>query len=173
MWTVWFLSVLSASFLLTSAAGAQTETKKIAVQNGHQVSLEYTLTDEGGKEIESNKGKKPFSYAHGQKQVIRGLEKGLEGMGVGEQKTLTIKAEDAYGPVNPNAFKEIPHDNIPRQSLKVDALLIVRNAQGQSFRVRVHEVKEKTVVLDFNHPLAGKTLTFDVTILAIEPVQKQ
>jgi FKBP-type peptidyl-prolyl cis-trans isomerase 2 len=173
MWTVWFLSVLSASFLLTSAAGAQTETKKIAVQNGHQVSLEYTLTDEDGKEIESNKGKKPFSYAHGQKQIIRGLEKGLEGMRVGEQKTITIKAEDAYGPVNPDAFKEIPSDNFPPENLKVGAGVIVRNTQGKRFRVRVREVKEKTVVLDFNHPLAGKTLTFDVTILSIKPVQKQ
>jgi FKBP-type peptidyl-prolyl cis-trans isomerase SlyD len=173
MRTVWFLSVLSASFLLTSAAGAQTATEKIAVQNGHQVSLEYTLTDKDGKEIESNKGKKPFSYAHGQKQVIRGLERGLEGMRVGEEKIITIKPEDAYGQVNPNALKEIPHDNIPAQHLKVGAGIVVRNSQGKSFRVRVREVKEKTVVLDFNHPLAGKTLTFDVTILAIEPIQKQ
>jgi len=170
---VWFLSVLSASFLLTSAAGAQTDTKKITVQNGHQVSLEYTLTGEDGKEIESNKGKTPFSYAHGQTQIIRGLEKGLEGMRVGEQKTITINPEDAYGPVNPNAIKEIPHDDIPPQNLKVGAGIVVRNSQGKKFRVRVREVKEKTVVLDFNHPLAGKTLTFDVTILAIEPVQKQ
>jgi len=170
---VWFLSVLSASFLLTSAAGAQTDTKKITVQNGHQVSLEYTLTGKDGKEIESNKGKTPFSYAHGQTQIIRGLEKGLEGMRVGEQKTITINPEDAYGPVNPNAIKEIPHDDIPPQNLKVGAGIVVRNTQGKKFRVRVREVKEKTVVLDFNHPLAGKTLTFDVTILAIEPVQKQ
>ena len=84
-----------------------------------------------------------------------------------------LKPEDAYGPINPSAFREVPRDQLPPDDLKVGSKLISRNAQGQGIPVRVHEINEKTVVLDLNHPLAGKTLTFEVKILTIQPAQKE
>lgn len=66
-------------------------------------------------------------------------------------------------------YNEIPKANIPAEALKVGATLVARNPQGQGFPVRVHEIKEKTVVMDFNHPMAGKTLTFDVKVLDVKP----
>ena len=154
--------------LFTSNISAQAGKGEKVVKSGSTVSLEYTLSDEKGKVIESNKGKEPMNYTQGQGQLIPGLEKELSGMKVGGTKHVRVKPEDAYGPLDPKAFQEIPKGNIPVDALKVGTTLVARNGQGQSFPARVHEIKEKTVVMDFNHPLAGKTLSFDVKVLDIK-----
>lgn len=156
-------------FVLAAVSPAQQKAKETkAIADGSQVSLEYTLSDDEGKMIESNKGKEPLVYTHGNGQIIPGLEKQLLGMKVGGAKHVTVKPEDAYGPVNPKAFQEISKANVPPEALKVGATLMARSTQGQAFPVRVHEIKDKTVVMNFNHPLAGKTLAFDVKVLDIK-----
>ncbi len=168
-----FLRVLSTALLVPllvlPTVSAQTERAKI--QDGSLVSIQYTLIDEKGKQIESNKGGDPFKYTHGKGDIIPGLENGLEGMKVGEEKTIMVKPEDAYGKIQPEAFQEIPRKNVPSEFLKVGAQLVARNPHGQSMPVRVHEIKDETVVLNLNHPLAGKTLTFEVKIMAVQPAQ--
>ena len=151
-----------------SNVSAQTEKGGNVVRGGATVSLEYTFSGEDGNVIESNKGKEPLSYVQGQDQIIPGLEKALEGMAVGAQKNVRVKPEEGYGPVDPKAFREVPKENVPADALKVGTTLFARNGQGQDFPVRVHEIKEKTVVIDMNHPMAGKTLVFDVKILDIK-----
>jgi FKBP-type peptidyl-prolyl cis-trans isomerase SlyD len=84
-----------------------------------------------------------------------------------------VSPEEGYGPVNPKGFQEFPKDKIPAEGLKVGAVLMAKGPQGQEVPVRVHEIKEKTVVLDLNHPMAGKTLVFDVKVLGIEPAAAQ
>jgi FKBP-type peptidyl-prolyl cis-trans isomerase SlyD len=133
------------------------------------VSLHYTLKGTDGKIIESSKNKEPLKYIHGRKMLIPGLERELTGMKVGGEKHVTVKPEDAYGPVNKNAYQEIAKDRVPANGLKVGAMLTGQGAQGQPMHARVHQVKEKTVVLDFNHPMAGKTLNFDVKVVDIQP----
>ncbi len=162
-------TALLVPLLVLPTVSAQTERAKIQV--GSQVSIQYTLIDEKGKQIESNKGGDPFKYTHGKGDIIPGLENGLEGMKVGEEKTIMVKPEDAYGKIQPEAFQEIPRKNVPSEFLKVGAQLVARNPHGQSMSVRVHEIKEETVVLNLNHPLAGKTLTFEVKIMAVQPAQ--
>jgi FKBP-type peptidyl-prolyl cis-trans isomerase SlyD len=139
------------------------------VKDGMSVSFDYTLKDTEGKVIETSKGNKPLNYIHGQKSMIPGLEKQLAGMKVGDEKNVRVKPEDAYGPVNKNAFQEVPKEKIPANGLKVGAMLASKTADGQVIPVRVAEVKEKTVVVDMNHPMAGKTLVFDVKIVDIQP----
>ena len=167
-----FLCVLStallAPLLILPTISAQTEKAKI--QEGSQVSIQYTLLDEKGNQIESNKGGDPFEYTHGKGDIIPGLENGLKGMQVGEEKTIEVKPEGAYGKVQPEAFQEVPRKNIPPKILEVGATLMVRTPAGPR-PIRVHEIKDETVVLDFNHPLAGKTLTFEVKIMAVQPAQ--
>lgn len=167
------LSVVAALglLLLTSTVFSQTTKGDKVIKNGSMVSLEYTLSDDKGKMIESNKGKGPLNYVQGRGQIIPGLEKELMGMAVGGTKKIKVKPEDAYGPVNPKAFQEIPKANLPAEALKVGATLVARNPQGQSIPVRVHEIKEKTVVMNFNHPMAGKTLSFDVKVLDIKAAE--
>jgi FKBP-type peptidyl-prolyl cis-trans isomerase SlyD len=139
------------------------------VKDGTVVSLQYSLTGEDGKLIESNKGKDPLKYTHGSRQIVPGLEKELVGMKVGGEKKVKVKPEDAYGVVNPKAFQEVPKEQIPSDGLKVGAILAAKGPQGQEIPVRIHQIKENTVVLDLNHPMAGKTLLFDVKILDVQP----
>jgi FKBP-type peptidyl-prolyl cis-trans isomerase SlyD len=139
------------------------------VKDGTVVSLQYSLTGEDGKLIESNRGKDPLKYTHGSKQIVPGLEKELAGMKVGGEKRVKVKPEDAYGAVDSKAFQEVPKEQIPANGLKVGAILAAKGPQGQEIPVRIHQIKEKTVVLDLNHPMAGKTLLFDIKILDIQP----
>jgi FKBP-type peptidyl-prolyl cis-trans isomerase SlyD len=151
--------------LLRSAE--KTKEEKV-VKDGTVVSLQYSLSGEDGKLIESNKGKDPLRYTHGTKQIVPGLEKELAGMKVGSEKRVKVKPEDAYGVVDAKAFQEVPKEQIPANGLKVGAILAAKGPQGQEIPVRIHQIKEKTVVLDLNHPMAGKTLLFDVKILDIQ-----
>jgi FKBP-type peptidyl-prolyl cis-trans isomerase SlyD len=74
--------------------------------------------------------------------------------------------------VDPRAFQEVPKEQLPPGALKIGTILTAQGPQGQSVPVRVHEIKEKTVIMDFNHPLAGKTLSFDIKITDVKPAAK-
>lgn len=162
-----------AAALFTSAAFAQTPApapaKPDAVQTGSSVSIEYTLKDEAGQVLDTNKGKSPLIFTQGQQQIIPGLEREMIGMHPGEEKKVVVKPEDGYGPVMPNAQTEVPKEAIPKEGLKVGTALMARSGSGETRPVVVKEIKETTVVLDLNHPLAGKTLFFDVKVLGVEP----
>jgi FKBP-type peptidyl-prolyl cis-trans isomerase SlyD len=163
--TVIFASAIFSNNAIAAQSPAQANP---VVQAGSEVSFDYTLTDDNGKVVDSSKGKEPMQYVHGKGQIIPGLEKELAGMTVGTEKKVTVKPEEAYGPVDPRAFQEIPKEKLPPEALKVGAMLMAQGPQGQGVPVRVHEIKENTVVMDFNHPLAGKTLSFDVKITGIK-----
>ncbi len=171
-------AVTAALFFLTSLdrAGGHPATQAITlkpgsvIQDGSIVSIEYTLTDDGGKVIDSNVGKEPLTYLHGSGQIVPGLEKGLTGLKVGDQKKIVVKPEDGYR-TNPNAFQEVPKDKLPPEAQKVGTVLTTKGPQGETIAMRVHEVKDKTIVVDFNHPLAGKTLHFDVKVIDIRAAE--
>ncbi len=135
------------------------------VSSGKQVSIEYTLTLEDKSVIDSNVGAEPLSFVQGSHNIIPGLENALNGMHIGDIKQVTVKPEDGYGPVNKDAVSEINKDQIQKDVLQVGAVLQGQNANGQVIIARVVEIKEDTVLLDYNHPLAGKTLFFDIKIV--------
>ena len=139
----------------------------IAIKEGSRVKLEYTLTDDAGKVLDSNKGAEPFAYTHGSRQIVPGLESSLAGLRAGDTKKVTVKPEDGYGKVDPKAEIEVGRERVPAD-VKVGSELTGRAANGETRAVRVKEVKDKSVVLDLNHPLAGKTLVFDVRILSVD-----
>jgi FKBP-type peptidyl-prolyl cis-trans isomerase 2 len=164
--------VAAAMFLFATTAlvtAAEKAKNDNIVKDGMLVSIEYTLKGTDGKVIDSSKGKEPLKYVHGQKSMIPGLEKELTGMKVGSEKTVTVKPEDAYGPRNPNAVQEIPKEKIPPNALKVGAVLQGQDDQGRPMLARIQEIKDKAVVIDMNHPMAGKTLVFNVKIVDIQP----
>jgi FKBP-type peptidyl-prolyl cis-trans isomerase SlyD len=139
------------------------------VRNGSIVTFEYTLSDENGDVLQSNKGKEPVTYTHGKHEIIAGLEKGLSEMEINEERTIRVTPAEAYGAVDPQGFKEVPKGDVPATALAIGTPLTARGPQGEELLIHVSEVKDDTVVLDFNHPLAGKTLTFDVKVVDIEP----
>jgi FKBP-type peptidyl-prolyl cis-trans isomerase SlyD len=160
------LSTVAAVTFFWLAWGVSAQTESV-IKDGSLVSLELTLSDSSGKLIESNKGQQPLQYTQGTGTVLPALEKQLTGLKAGDTKQIVLKPEDAYGPVNPDAFHEFPKANIPPESLKVGAQLTATR-DGQTYPVRIHEIKENTVVVDFNHPLAGVTLSFDVKIVSVQ-----
>ena len=164
------LSILA----LTACAGAAAEDtpnpqeERIVIEQGRTVSIEYTLKLDDGTVADSNVGGEPLVYTQGNGQILPSLEKELEGMAAEETKSVQISAADGYGEVNEELFQEVSPDKIPEEARQVGAVLYGQGPDGQPFPVRVHEIKEETIVLDLNHPLAGQALSFDIRIVSVE-----
>lgn len=157
------LALLIFAALPADPAASQENTTMIA--DGTQVSLNYTLTV-GDEVIEDNQGQEPLTYTQGSGQILPALEAQLEGLTAGDEKTVNLSAAEGYGEVKQEAFQEVPLEQIPEGARKVGAML---QAQGYDGPIRVSEIRDEVAVLDFNHPLAGRELTFDITILSVEP----
>lgn len=171
-WRAHTAALLAATgFVLALTISGWAEDKKggaLAIVDGKQVSLEYTLTLEDKSQVDSNVGKAPLVYTQGAHEIIPGLEKQLPGLKVGESKRIEVSATDGYGEVDPARKQEIEKSRIPEDAQKVGAKLTGQGPGGQPIFAQVTEVKEGTVVLDLNHPLAGKKLIFDIKVLKVE-----
>ena len=137
------------------------------IQHGKKVSLEYTVFLVDGTQIDSNVGEDPLVFVLGQNQVFPALEQELLGLKVGDSKQITLKAEEAYGHVVPEAFREVDVESVPKQYRFSGAVLGIQDPAGGVYPIRVHEVHDDKVVLDFNHPLAGKELRFAVKVVEV------
>ena len=137
------------------------------IRNGKQVAIEYRVFSQDNQQIDSNVGKDPFIFLFGKNQILPALEKALLGLNVGDTKEVVLQPNEAYGEINPEAFKKVSAKHIPEELRYPGALLIVSDKQFGEMLIRVDAVKEEDVILDFNHPLAGETLKFDVNILDI------
>ena len=163
-----FIITLSLGFLVATSGYAQD-----TVSDGKRVSLEYTLTLEDQTVIDTNVGKSPLVYTHGAREIIPGLEKQLIGLKAGDTKNVEVAPVEGYGEVDPNRFQEVPKENVPEEARSVGKKLQGQGPDGQMMFVQVAEVKENTVIIDLNHPLAGKTLFFAVKVLKIETAEAQ
>ena len=135
---------------------------------GKKVTLDYTLTVDN-KQVETSVGRAPLTYVVGDRNIIPGLEAQLNGMRINEEKVINVAAKDAYGDVDPKAFKEFPKTSLPKGlTPKVGMVLLASAPDGSKFPAVIFELKGDKMVLNFNHPLAGKALTFKVKILKIE-----
>ena len=152
--------------LAATPAGAQ---PAAAIEKGSSVKIEYTLKDDKGAVLDTNAGKEALAFTQGAQQIIPGLDKALLGMKAGDTKKVTVKPEDAYGPVDPKAEAEVAKDVLPQGAAVVGTRLLARGEDGQPRPVTVKAVKDTTVLLDLNHPLAGQTLFFDVKVVSVDP----
>ncbi len=135
----------------------------MAIEANQIVSLEYEVRD-GDKVVDSNVGGAPLVFMYGKGQIIPGLEAGIEKMEIGEKADILVKPADAYGEYNADATQEVPADQFAGIDLEVGMTLYGQGEDGGTVQVTVKEIKEDTVVIDFNHPLAGKDLMFTVTV---------
>ena len=136
------------------------------IKEGSKVKFDYTLTVDG-QVTDTSAGRGPLEYTHGAGNIIPGLEKELLGMNIGDKKSVTVCPEEGYGKVLEEAIRRVPKEAIGgADQLKVGDMVGASNA-GHTFRAVVKEITDKEVVLDFNHPLAGKELHFDVEIKEI------
>lgn len=138
------------------------------VKTGDTVRIHYTGTLDDGTTFDSSEGREPLEFQVGAGQIIPGLDNAIPGMEVGESKRVNVPADKAYGQVDPAARQSVPRDQIPADiPLEEGSRLQVQTQQGQVLPVTVAEVSEDTVVLDANHPLAGKDLNFDIKLVEI------
>ncbi len=135
------------------------------IQNGQKVSLEYTVFLEDGTKIDSNIGDNPLIFVLGSHDVFPALEDQILGLKIGDSKKFQLQPEQAYGHILREAFREVDIDNIPAQYRKEGAILTIQDQAGGVYPIRVHQVRGDMVILDFNHPLAGKRLLFEVKVL--------
>lgn len=135
----------------------------MAIETNQIVSIEYEVRD-GQNLVDSNVGGAPLVFMFGKSQVISGLESGIAHMKIGEKSDVLVKAADAYGDYNEDAQQELPREQFAGIDLNVGMTLYGQGEDGGTVQVTVKEVKDENVIIDFNHPLAGKDLMFTVTI---------
>ncbi|BBD77395.1 FKBP-type peptidyl-prolyl cis-trans isomerase [Hydrogenophilus thermoluteolus] len=144
-------------------------TTQQAAQAGDTVQVHYKGTLADGSVFDSSEGRDPLQFTLGAGQVIPGFEKAVEGMQVGERKTITIPADEAYGQRSERAMLQVPREQLPPEiEPEVGLQLVMQRADGQQIPVVVAEVTETHVTIDANHPLAGHDLTFEIELVAAD-----
>ena len=140
----------------------------MSIANGSKVAIEYTLTLGDDQVVDTNVGGQPLQYTQGAGHIIPGLENALTGKKQGDSLTVTVGPEEGYGPVNAEAIIEVQKNQLPEQAQQVGMQVQGQTPEGQAVQAQVIELREEVAVLDFNHPLAGKTLQFAVKILDVQ-----
>jgi FKBP-type peptidyl-prolyl cis-trans isomerase 2 len=166
-------SALSYAFLasvasLAGEAESGDAANAVTVEDGRKVSIEYTLTLDDGKQADSNVGGEPLVFEQGKHQILPALEKALSGMKVNESRKVTLAPDEGYGKVVPELIREVDPELIPEEARVAGTELAAEDDQGNRHFARVHEVRQDKILVDMNHPLAGRTLLFDVKILSID-----
>lgn len=139
------------------------------VKENDTVKIHYTGKLQDGQVFDSSLERDPIEFTIGGGQIIPGLEKGLIDMKVNDNKTIEIPQAEAYGDVQKELFQEVPKEQLPQEiTPEVGMGLVAKNPDGSERQLRVAEVKDDSIVIDANHPLAGKDLIFDVEVVEIK-----
>lgn len=139
------------------------------VKNNDTVRVHYTGKLADGQVFDSSLEREPIEFTVGQGQLIPGFEKGLLDMEVNEKKTINIPAEEAYGEPREELIQEVDKNQLPDEiKPEVGMGLVSKSPDGREMNLVVREVKEDSIVVDGNHPLAGKDLTFDLEVVEIK-----
>ena len=138
------------------------------------VSIEYRLHLGDGKIIDESEPGDPLVYLHGYEEIVPGLEKALEGKKAGESLKVVVEPKDGYGEYDPDDVEEVPREDFPPDmELEAGGIVSATDEDGDDVEFLVKEVRPKTVVIDFNDPMAGKTLHFEVTVREVRAATKE
>jgi FKBP-type peptidyl-prolyl cis-trans isomerase SlyD len=138
------------------------------------VKIDYTLKDDDGDVIDSSEGGEPLEYLHGHSQIVTGLERALEGKASGDKVSVAVAPADGYGNVEPNKVMDVPRQNLPKElEPEVGMQLAAEDQNGHRVPVWITKVGKDSVTLDGNHPLAGKTLHFEVQVRGVRSATKE
>lgn len=140
----------------------------MVVKKGDKVRVEYTGTLEDGTVFDSSeKHGHPLEFEAGTGKVIPGFDNAIIGMAEGEEKTVNIPVDEAYGPVRTELIREVPKEQLPEGDIEVGMMIGVGLPTGQQIPATITKVTETMVTIDVNHPLAGKALTFKLKLVSI------
>ncbi|MBN1688423.1 MAG: peptidylprolyl isomerase [Candidatus Omnitrophica bacterium] len=138
------------------------------IEDGKRVTFHYILKVDG-KVVEKTRKTKPLEYVHGKGQILPGLQKSLEGHNEGDECQVTLEPKDAYGFVQAELLVQIDRAKIPTgEELKLGALITAKSESGKTITGSIRDISPEIVLVDFNHPLAGKTLHFDIKIVQVK-----
>jgi FKBP-type peptidyl-prolyl cis-trans isomerase SlpA len=139
------------------------------VKENNTVKVHYTGKLSDGQVFDSSEGKEPLEFTLGQGRLIPGFEKGLIDMKLNDKKTIKIVSEEAYGAVREDLIQEVPKSELPTDiTPEVGMGLVSKSPDGHEMNLIIAEIREQSIVLDGNHPLAGKDLTFDLQVVEIK-----
>lgn len=140
----------------------------------HKVTVHYTGSFEDGEVFDTTEGRTPLTYIEGNHEVVPGFERAVLGMEPGEKKRVRIEPKEAYGERNPALLYSMPTMQIPNyDELVAGQMIYLMNGEGYQQLARVVRIQDDgDTVFDFNHPMAGHTLTFDLELIAREPLEK-
>jgi peptidylprolyl isomerase len=137
-------------------------------KSGDTVRVHYTGKLEDGTKFDSSAGKDPLEFSLGANDVLPGLDSAIEGMAVGDSKSVKIAANDAYGPRHEQLIQDVPREHLPDDMQPAVGMQLQAQGQdGQPIRLVITAVEDKTITVDGNHPLAGKPLNFDIELVEI------
>nr|WP_300315449.1 FKBP-type peptidyl-prolyl cis-trans isomerase [Halomonas sp.] len=139
------------------------------IDEGMEVTLHFTLKLEDGTVVDTTKDKTPATFQMGDGNLPPGFEHPLKGMTDGENGTFEIAPEHAFGQHNPQNIQRMKRDVFDDEEPEVGTVMSFADANGDELPGVISEIEENMVVVDFNHPLAGRTLTFEVEILGVKP----
>ncbi|MBN1622442.1 MAG: peptidylprolyl isomerase [Endomicrobiales bacterium] len=141
----------------------------MAIKKGDKVKIQYVGKLSNGNVFDKSQEQKPLEFTVGTGQVISGFDREIEGMNINEEKSFTIKAEDAYGNKREDLVIDFPASKFPKDfEPKVGVALKLKNQDGKVFMATIVSVTQDNLKLDLNHPLAGEDLTFDVKVQSVE-----
>ncbi len=143
------------------------------VSDNKVVQMHYEGTLDDGTVFDSSEGREPLEFIYGVGMLIPGLEDQMEGLRVGDRKTVRVAADDAYGPYMDEALQEIPLNQMPADIQLQEGMQLVAQSPQGPIPVTVLEIREETVIIDFNHPLAGEALTFDIEVVAVRDATEE
>ncbi|NOK34371.1 peptidylprolyl isomerase [Corallococcus exercitus] len=143
------------------------------IANGRVVALEYRLHLGDGQVIDQSAPGQPLAYLHGHKQIVPGLEGALDGLGAGESKQVVVSPDQGYGNHNPEGVRTVPRSMLPQGFTPQVGQTLMAQTEDGNIPLRIQTVNPDSVVVDLNHPLAGKTLHFDVTVREVRDATQE
>lgn len=157
-------SWIAALFVVAGSIGCKA--KPDTIQDGSQVKFHYVLTVDG-QTVDSSRSAEPLSIVMGSGQIIPGLEEKIRGLSKGDRREIVVPPEKGYGPVKPEAIQKVPRKNFQGAAdIKVGSTVTAQD-QGRLIQARITEVGKDHFTVDMNHPMAGKTLNFDIEIMDV------
>lgn len=140
----------------------------LKVKNGDKVSVHYKGSLDDGTVFDSSEGSDPLEFEVGSGAIIRGFENGVLGMEEGDEKTIRVPPDDAYGPRRGELVGKLPNEQIGDAEVEMGQKLQLQTKDGETFQASVTKIEEDGVTVDLNHPLAGESLNFDLRLVTIE-----
>ncbi|MBA7608455.1 Trigger factor [subsurface metagenome] len=161
------LGILLSGAIFVSGCNAERDIAQ--AENGNIVQVHYTGTLEDGTVFDTSVGREPLQFTLGAGQMISGFEQAVLGMKIGESKTVTIPAKDAYGPRRDDLILVVPREELPGElTPEVGQQLQMTRGDGGISIVPIIDVSETTITIDANHHLAGKDLVFEIELVGIQ-----